>query len=66
MPGLLLELLGAREDALVEGFVELAAEIVDDRGLEGALLREGGGGGEGEAREREAELFDGHRRSFPC
>ena len=32
--GLLLELLGAGIDALVEGFVELAAEIVDDGGLE--------------------------------
>ena len=63
--GVLLELLGARMDAFVEGLVELAAEIVDDRGLEGGLLREGGGGGEGEAREREAELGDCHRQWFP-
>jgi hypothetical protein len=31
--GLLLEALGPGEDALVEGFVELAAEIVHDGGL---------------------------------
>ena len=35
--GLLLELLGAAMDAFVEGLVELAAEVVDDRGLEGVL-----------------------------
>ena len=32
--GVLLELGRAVEDALVEGFVELAAEVIDDRGLD--------------------------------
>ena len=48
-------------DAFVEGFVELAAEIVNDGGLEGRLLRKGGRGGKGEARECEAELGNCHR-----
>jgi hypothetical protein len=65
--GLLLEPLGAGEDALVEGFVELAAEIVDDGGLHGRpLLRERRGRGEGEARQGQSEPGDAHRQSFPC
>ncbi len=62
--GLLLVLLGAHMDALVEGFVELAAEVVDDRRLE-SVLREDGGRGKGEAREREAEAWWLSSAMFP-
>jgi hypothetical protein len=37
---LLLELLGADEDTLVEGFIELAALVVDDRRLDRLRLRQ--------------------------
>src|SRR6478735_1610962 len=58
---ILLELFSAHMDAFVEGFVELAPEVVHDRGLE-SVLRENGGGGEGEARECEAESGSFHRQ----
>ena len=58
---LLLVLLSARMDAFIEGFVELASEVVDDRRLE-SVLREDGGRGDGEAREREGEAGGFHRQ----
>ncbi len=44
--GLVHELLDAVPDALVEGFVELAAHVEDDGGLELGSLRYSGNGGQ--------------------
>src|SRR5215213_3612566 len=63
--GLLLEALSPGGDPLVEGLIELAAEIVDDGGLEDRSLREGRRRREGETRERETEFRDGHEVLFP-
>ncbi|MDT4877732.1 hypothetical protein FQZ97_1132720 [compost metagenome] len=54
------ELLGTDENALVEGFVELAAEIVDDRRLDRLGLRQCGHGRKRHAGERCRERTQTH------